>query len=113
MSLTAEQRTLIARQANAGVPPVEIAGEFGVAVKTVLRVSSRDILGRRRVIRPASRPLPALRTLDWKTTRPAEKTYLASDRCKYPSADGCEHERVHGYPYCEHHRRLCYTRARA
>lgn len=96
----------IARQCAVGVPHSEIAKEFGITVSDVLRIDAKQreiqaIAARRR----KAEPLPGLKALDWKTTRPAEDRIRRGEPCRAPNCAGT----VERGSYCGHCAPLMYA----
>jgi len=102
--LTLADHRSISRQVAAGVPLPEIAAEFGISVRDVMRIDRRE-REKQTVRRRMAEPLPGLKALDWKTARPAEDRIRRGESCR---SIGCEGTVERG-SYCLAHAALLYA----
>lgn len=110
--LSSEQRKSLVRAIGVGVPLAELAREYGLSVSSLMAID-RVEQRRKRVRTREAEPLPAPKTPDWKTARPAAEMYLPSDGCMWPGEEACGAPRVHGKPYCTSHCAVAFPRFRA
>jgi hypothetical protein len=95
----------ISRLRGYGVSHEEIAQQFGITPAEVEKIDRQEKARAKVRAGRVAEPLPGLKALDWKTTRPPEDRVRRGEPCRSPGCEGT----VERGSYCLAHAALLYA----